>query len=57
VCRPLDIRDVGWHRRDRGHAKKGLATPDTSNDVAADDIGDTNDDPGPSGNNLRQRES
>jgi hypothetical protein len=29
VCRPPDIRDVGWYRRDRGHAKKGLATPDT----------------------------
>jgi hypothetical protein len=30
VCRPPDIRDVGWYRRDRGHAKKGLATPDTA---------------------------
>jgi hypothetical protein len=31
VCRPPDIRDVGWYRRDRGHAKNGLATPDTAN--------------------------
>jgi hypothetical protein len=53
---PPNIYDVGWYRRDRGHLKKGLAAPDTSNDVTADDIGDTNDDPGPLGNNLGQRE-
>jgi hypothetical protein len=29
VCRPPDILDVGWYHGDRGHAKKGLATPDT----------------------------
>jgi hypothetical protein len=52
---PPNIYDVGWYRRDRGHLKKGLATPDTFNDVTADDIGDTNDDPG-LGNNLGQRE-